>query len=283
MLHLAFHDTTWWQILLAIDHTNLQDHCGRPRIARRQLILGHTTGSRSRQRGSGKFRFELWKLCLLINKEPWPPSSSINSLNLDAPVEIPASPFSSTEPTSKYLFHFLTVPEPLSGINFPNMFPHDAPISEPRILENTFLAQSMGGFVISGKVRENPELFGFRSHMVAFCTWWHQCGRMVLIEIKFLTMNPKSSLRDYLSVAVECPKELTQHPHDLNDSISVTKPHCSTQWLSNLGGRRPSSQKMFMARTKRRWVRAFINQYTLQRVISVAQIVGATASWSGFA
>ena len=71
----------------------------------------------------------------------------------NAPVEIPASLFpSAAQPTSTHVLGFLTVPEPLSSISTPS---EDMPISETRVLENAFLVPSIGGFVVSGKTRDN--------------------------------------------------------------------------------------------------------------------------------
>jgi len=74
----------------------------------------------------------------------------------NTPVEIPASLFpSADQPTSKHVLGFLTVPEPLSSISVLNNSSQDILISEPRVLENTFLVPSTGGFTVSGKAQDN--------------------------------------------------------------------------------------------------------------------------------
>jgi hypothetical protein len=73
----------------------------------------------------------------------------------NALVEIPASLFpSADQATSKHILGFLTVPEPLSSSSALNTSSQDMPISEPRVLENTFLVPSTGGFIVSGNARD---------------------------------------------------------------------------------------------------------------------------------
>lgn len=72
------------------------------------------------------------------------------------PVEIPASLFPSADlPSSKHVLGFLTVPEPLSSFSALNDSSQDMQISEPRVLENTFLVPSTGGFTVSGKAQDD--------------------------------------------------------------------------------------------------------------------------------
>ncbi|KIM42290.1 hypothetical protein M413DRAFT_27082 [Hebeloma cylindrosporum] len=71
----------------------------------------------------------------------------------NAPVEIPESLFPSAgQLTSKHVLGFLAVPEPLSGVSALETSPRDM---ASRVLENTFLVPSTGGFTVSEKTGDN--------------------------------------------------------------------------------------------------------------------------------
>ena len=140
-------------MLPATDLADLQDHCGRPFITRWQLVSGCTAGSRSRGHCSGKFQFLTQIQVVLMIKYS---TTQFLHQSSNKPVEIPASLFPSAgQSTSKHGLGFLTVPEPPpSSISIDTSL-RDIPISEPRVLEDTFLVPSTRGFIVSGKVERN--------------------------------------------------------------------------------------------------------------------------------